>query len=239
MDVRIFPNPRKLSEAVAEFFVRTSQASIQKNGKFTVALAGGTTPERTYLQLATSKFSSRVDWANTHLYWGDERCVPSDHQDSNFQMALNALLKHVPIPEANVHRMEGEIKPSFAASRYERIMQSNLGVSPGLDLVLLGLGTDGHTASLFPGTAALRETKHWVKANYVGKLSGWRITMTPFTINQATNIVFLVSGENKSRVLHQVLQGDFCPNQYPSQLINPCNGNVFFYIDRPAAGRIA
>lgn len=239
MKINIFPDPNTLADAVADRFINTSQSSILATGRFNVALAGGSTPQAAYHRIASRGKKELVNWSLVQIFWGDERCVPPEHPESNYRMAYEALLDHIPIPVENIHRMAGEWLPFEAANHYQEILESNLGPSQRFDLVILGMGIDSHTASLFPGTAALRKTSRWVKANYVDKLAAWRLTLTPSIINQARNIVFLISGENKAEALHHVISGKFQPHQYPSQFIKPTSGKIYYYIDTGAAKRIA
>jgi 6-phosphogluconolactonase len=234
-NIQIFSDRQELAQAVAEVFVQTGTHAITKEGRFTVSLAGGSTPIAAYQLLGSPGFSTRLDWSKTHIFWGDERCVPPDHPESNYRMACETLIEKVPVPDSNIHRMEGELNPNEAARRYDKNLRNFFGNTPHFDLVLLGMGTDGHTASLFPGSAALHETQAWAIANHVDKLSSWRITLTPTILNQAQKIIFIVSGENKARPLHQVLMGEYQPEVYPSQLIKPFSGRLTWLLDKPAA----
>jgi len=231
-----------LAPATAERFVTLAAGAIASHGWFAAALSGGSTPRATYARLAGHDFASRVSWPQTHLFWGDERCVPPDDAESNYRMAREALLDRVPIPAANVHRMRGEDDPDHAAAAYERELRDFFaprgavvslpgGEFPRFDLVMLGLGEDGHTASLFPGGAALNERVRWVVATHVGAAShgnrarprlrprfagsatprpdraSWRLTLTLPVINAAAQVMFLVSGEAKAEALRRVLRG--------------------------------
>jgi 6-phosphogluconolactonase len=234
-EIKIFPDSPTLTKAVSEHFIQIGNHAILMYGRFVVAMAGGSTPEAAYLLLSTRPFASQIDWSRVHFFWGDERCVPPDHIESNFQMASEALINHISIPSSNIHRMEGEIEPTVAADRYQKKLEAFFGSRPHFDLILLGLGTDGHTASLFPGTNAIHENVDWVVANYIKKLDTWRITLTPRILNQAHNIAFIVSGENKAIPLKAVLGGDYQPDVYPSQIIRPTNGKLVWLIDKTAA----
>ncbi len=233
--IQIYPSPNDLAIAAADHFVLMSQVFIQEQNVFSVALSGGSTPKATYQLLAETERKEQVDWSRTHLYWGDERCVSPDDEDSNYRMVYDTLIQPLGLPVSNIHRMQGELKPHEAAKRYETILRSNLKPRNFLDMVFLGMGDDGHTASLFPQSQALNVSKDWVTANYVQKLSAWRITLTASFINRSPNIVFLVSGERKAAPLFQVLQGNRQPNHYPSQLIDPVSGDLFFLVDQKAA----
>ncbi len=226
----------------AKEFVRIAHDSIQTKEKFTVVLSGGSTPAGLYKLLASDDYREQVPWSNVYFFWGDERCVPPDHKDSNYNMARQILLNKVPIPKENIFRMPAEqADHDQASAEYEQTIRTffpvNTGERPRFDLVLLGMGDDGHTASLFPGTPALFENELLVTANYIEKLGLYRLTLTVPLINQAKNIIFLISGESKATVLKEVLEGEYQPQKLPSQLINPVNGRLLFIIDR-AAGKL-
>lgn len=242
MSVEIFPSLMEMSEAAARLFTARATEAVSLRGRFTAALSGGKTPETLYTLLAKAPFVAEIPWARVHLFWVDERCVPPDHEDSNYRMVRERLLDHVPIPPANVHRMQGEMDPVEAAARYEEGMRqfftsskSSAGAFPVFDLVLLGLGGDGHTASLFPGTRAIRESARWVLGHYVDAQKGWRITLTPPVINAARMAVFTVAGAGKAAVLKDVMEGPFRPDFLPAQLVRPDSGELRWMLDRDAA----
>ena len=238
-DVRTYSHASTLARAAAEHFVALAQEAVSARGRFAVALAGGSTPRAMYALLATGEFAPRVDWTRVHIFWGDERCVPPDHPDSNYRMAREALLDHVPIPSDHVHRIQGEIEPALAADAYERTLQAFFTPrQPRFDLILLGLGDDGHTASLFPGMAAIHEQTRWVVAHYVSKLSAWRVTLTPVAINAAANVTFLVSGATKAERLSQALTGPYQPDILPSQIVRPAEGRLLWLVDAAAAAQL-
>ncbi len=241
--VKILPDPQRLAMAAAELFVQAANDAMSTRGLFSVALSGGSTPQMLYNLLANEPFSERVDWSRTHLFWGDERCVPPDSPGSNYGKAKQILLDHVPIPEENVHRIQGELQPEQAAEQYEETLLSFFSALPteeqrdqaSFDLVLLGMGDDGHTASLFPGTPAIDERTRWVAAQYVDKLGSWRITLTPPILNRAAQVAFLVSGAAKSYTLQRVIYGSYQPERYPAQVIQPTSGNLVWLVDEAAA----
>jgi len=230
-DVAVLPSAAALADAAAARFVAAAGDAIASRGQFIVALAGGSTPRDTYLRLGTEALVSKVMWSRVHVLWGDERCVPPDHIESNYRMARETLLDRVPVPAANVHRIHGEDDPATAAGVYEATLRTLLRI----DLVLLGLGEDGHTASLFPGGAAVHERTRWVMAARASAASLWRITLTPAVINAAAEVLFLVSGGAKAGILRRVLEGPRRPEELPAQAIAPSNGRVRWYVDAAAA----
>lgn len=235
MSIAIFEDPNELAEAAARDFSEKAAAAISARGRFSVALAGGSTPKATYEVLARD-FSETVDWPNVHVFIGDERTVPPDHRDSNFRMASEALLDHV--SPGSVHRMRGELDPEEAARAYEAELRDFFGEKPLLDLIHLGVGEDGHTASLFPGTSALDATDRLVVSNVVEKLDTVRLTLTAPVINGARSVVFLVAGEGKAEALAGILEGGGDPREYPAKMINPGSGGSEWMVDRGAAGSL-
>jgi 6-phosphogluconolactonase len=231
------PSAAALADAAAGRFITAARDAIASHGQFIVALSGGSTPRDTYLLLGTEALVSRVMWSRVQVLWGDERCVPPDHIESNYRMARETLLDRVPIPAANVHRIHCEDDPATAAEVYEATLRALLRTPAGarIDLVLLGLGEDGHTASLFPGNAAVHERTRWVMAARASAASVWRITLTPAVINAAAEILFLVSGGAKAGILRRVLEHPRRPQEFPAQAIAPSNGRVRWCVDAAAA----
>jgi 6-phosphogluconolactonase len=226
-------DPESLAKDAASRFVRVAKDAIATRGMFTVALAGGSTPRLTYSLLAGEPYRSQVDWSKIQFFWGDERCVPPDHKDSNYRMAIETLLSHVLVQESQLHRMRGEDPdPSKAAADYERQLRLVFGEAgiPKFDLILLGIGPDGHTLSLFPGSKALAETNKLVVANWVEKFQTWRITFTAPLANNAAHILFQVEGADKKAALQEILHGEYQPAIYPAQLIQPGNGECDWLI---------
>ena len=221
--IRIFENPSELARGAADYFVAS--------GPKTVALSGGSTPKTLYELLANPNepFRDQVPWSKIHFFWSDERHVPPDHPDSNYRMAYEAMLSRVPVPEGNVHRIRSENpNASEVADEYEATLKQVTGQSlPRLDLILLGLGTDGHTASIFPGSEVLHETKRLVAAPWVEKLNTHRITMTLPLLNNGASVVFLVSGAEKAEIVNEVLHG---PKKYPAQYVQPANGELLWML---------
>ncbi len=236
-DLAVLPSAAALADAAAGRFITAARDAIASHGQFIVALSGGSTPRDTYLLLGTEALVSRVMWSRVQVLWGDERCVPPDNIESNYRMARETLLDRVPIPAANVHRVHGEDDPATAAEVYEATLRALLRTPAGarIDLVLLGLGEDGHTASLFPGNAAVHERTRWVMAARASAASVWRITLTPAVINAAAEILFLVSGGAKAGILRRVLEHPRRPQELPAQAIAPSNGRVRWCVDAAAA----
>jgi 6-phosphogluconolactonase len=242
-NVVIYPGAEELAKAAAERLIRLANDAVETKGVFSVVLAGGSTPLELYRLLASEPYSEQVDWSRAHIFWGDERCVPPDHNDSNYGKARAALIDAVPLPPENVHRIPAELEPERAAEAYEETLLAFFSARhhepdhnrASFDLVLLGMGDDGHTASIFPGADAVNENRRWVKALYVDKLGAWRITLTPAILNQARQIIFMVSGAVKSYTLQRVIYGSHQPERYPAQSIRPENGHLTWLVDEPAA----
>ncbi len=239
-EIRIVANAEELNRAAAAEFAQRAREAAQRKSLFTVTLSGGSTPKKLYSLLASEQaLRAQLPWDQTHFFWGDERHVPPDHPESNYRMANEAMLAKLPVPPANIHRIKSEYQDAKqAADEYEQqlrhFFQLRAGEFPRFDLVLLGMGPDGHTASLFPDTAALRERERLVVANWVAKFNAYRITMTVPVLNQAACVIFLVSGEEKAEMLRTVLRGDQA-ELYPSQLIRPVKGELLWLVDAAAA----
>ena len=238
--IMTYDSLEQLTGAAAERFASSAQNAISTFGRFTAVLAGGSTPKPLYEKLAREPFRSHIDWPRVHLFWGDERCVPPNHQESNYLMAKMALIDHVPIPHENIHRILGELGAEAAAEDYQKELHHFFKGSkePIFDLVLLGMGDDGHTASLFPGTAAIHEEERWVVGHYVSKLGAWRITLTPPALNAGRRIIFLVKGSGKAGRLREVFAGHFQPDHLPVQVIQPTSGQVVWMLDKDAAANL-
>lgn len=237
MNVEILATLHDLARASAELFVAKSTEAVKQRGFFTVALSGGSTPKRLYQLLAdpNARFRERVPWPSIHFFWADERHVPPEHWESNYRMVNEAMLKHVPVSGDNVHRVMSENpNASKAAEDYEHTIREFV---PGseLDLIMLGLGTDGHTASIFPDSEVLDETKRLVAAPWVEKLTSYRITMTLPLINNAASVVFLVSGSEKAEIVSEVLKDS---KRYPAQEVRPTSRELVWLLDREAASKI-
>jgi 6-phosphogluconolactonase len=234
----VLDNAEEVARVAADRWIEIAGASLASRGRFSVALAGGSTPRRAYEMLAAPEYRDRIDWTSVHIFFGDERCVPPSHPESNYRMACEAMISRLPIPEQNVHRMLGETDPDLSARLYEQELRSFFEDAPWprFDLLLLGMGDDGHTASLFPYTPALREQQAWVFANWVEKLKTFRLTLTAPAINRAAHIIFMVTGEGKAERLREVISGARDPERLPSQMIRPVDGSLTWLADKAAAG---
>lgn len=228
------PDPPALARRACEHVLRTASEALAARGVFRIALSGGSTPALLYRELAQAP---GADFARWHVYFGDERAVPPDHADSNYRMAREAWLGRGQVPEAQIHRIRGELDAAKAAAEYERELVASFGTreAPRFDLALLGLGSDGHTASLFPGTTALREARLYVASTWVERLSTQRITLTLRTLNAARNVLFLVAGADKASTLRAVLHGGPEAAELPARMIKPWEGSLTWMIDSAAA----
>ena len=231
-----------LNRRAAEEFIRLAQRAAEATGRFTVALSGGSTPKGLYELLALDAYKERVPWAQVHIFWGDERCVAPNHPESNYRMVREALISRISMPAENVHRMAGEQKPVLAAAEYENELRKSFQLSdavlPRFDLVLLGVGEDGHTASLFPGSAALAENRHMVVANYVEKLKAHRLTLTFSVLNHAAEIVFLVSGRSKAGIVKEILAQESGSARFPAARVSPVAGRLTWMVTQDAAAAL-
>jgi 6-phosphogluconolactonase len=242
-EVHIVADAAQLADDAARFFAEHAAEAIATRGVFRVALSGGSTPRALYRKLAAAP-AGAIDWAHVHLFFGDERPVPPEHAESNYRMVKEALLSHAPIPEANVHRIRAEMPDATeAADAYAQdvrtAFQIKTGEWPRFDLALLGMGPDGHTASLFPETPVLHERSRIASAVWVPSMQTWRVTLTPPVFNHARTVLFLVSGSDKAETLHAVLDGPIDTDRLPAQLIAPTHGTVHWLVDQPAAARLA
>jgi 6-phosphogluconolactonase len=239
-EVRRFADLEELSRAAAERFVELAVQGARAQGRFAAALSGGSTPRRLFQILASPDYSPRVPWPQVHLFQVDERPVPPDHAESNYRMIRESLLDRVPLPAATFHRMVAESPDLDRAAReyadeVARLLKPAPGEFPRFDLIQLGMGPDGHTASLFPGSAALAEEKLWVRPNYVEKFGISRLTLTFPVINAAAEVIFLIAGQDKAAVLKQVLEGGARDTPYPARRIRPAAGKLSWYVDAAAA----
>lgn len=248
--LQVFDTEAALFQGAAEKFVAAATAAIAARGRFTVALSGGSTPRGLYERLTSEPFRDQVEWPKVEWFFGDERPVGPDDPESNYRLARETLFTKLGVDEERVHRIQGESeRPEAAANEYQKELARVFGAGgaptgageagwPSFDLVLLGMGSDGHTASLFPFTSALNVRKRWVAANDVPQLSTRRYTLTAPVINAAACVLFLVTGVGKAKVLREVLQGRREPKRLPSQLIKPNGGELLWYVDRAAASQL-
>jgi 6-phosphogluconolactonase len=241
MRIEVAEHADALNHCVAEQFVRLTTAAVEARGRCAVALSGGSTPKNVYQLLAAPAFRARVRWGDIHFFWGDERHVPPDHPDSNYRMAVEAMLSKVPVPPANVHRVRSELPDAERAAReYEETIRARVAgaLLPRFDVIHLGIGTDGHTASLFPGSAALGERERLCVANWVEKFAGYRITLTLPILNAARAAIFIVTGAAKAPIIQQVLRDRDATPPFPAQLIRPVDGECWWMLDQAAAGEL-
>lgn len=233
-NVQIFKDLPALSQAAAQLFIDCAHEAIAERGRFLVALSGGGTPTATYRLLVDAP----IDWSHVHVFWGDERCVPVSDPGNNHTQARDMLLAHVPIPVDNIHRVESELEPAAAARAYAATLSGFSSPWPRFDLILLGMGDDGHTASLFPGSPVDEtEAVIAVTAHYQDRPAN-RVSLTPRVINDARQVVFLVSGQSKSETLASVLNGDYHPDVFPAQRIRPSDGTLTWLVDEAAGSKL-
>ncbi len=243
-EIRIVENAEAVSRTAAEMVVSLALKKRKSKKNFTVALSGGSTPKKMFAILADdAALCNRMPWGSVHFFWGDERHVPPDHTDSNYRMANEAMLSRVPVPPENIHRIRSENPDAGkVAEDYERELRGFFKLEvdqlPPFDCVFLGMGPDGHTASLFPGTKALHERQRLVVSNWVDKFQSYRITMTAPVLNNAGVVIFLVSGEDKAETLREVLEEQKQADLLPSQLIEPTRGKLLWLVDRAAASKL-
>src|SRR5215472_52486 len=242
MYIATYPDSDTLSHQAAQLVVRLAAESVVTHGRFTVALAGGSTPRKLYSLLGNEPYRSQVDWALVEVFLGDERCVPADDAESNFRMAQETLLSKVPIAEKQIHRMPADQPDRQAAAQdYVIEMQRVFGTAgiPSFDLIQLGMGPQGHTASLFPHSAALREQERLVVPVTTPKPPPDRLTFTPPLLNAAQHVLFLVTGSDKAQAVHQVIEGEYNPDEYPAQIVRPTHGEVIWMLDTAAASKLS
>ena len=239
-EIHIFKDLEKLSRAAAELFIEQAALSIAERNQFLVALNGGSTPNRLFQLLAT-EYQGNVDWSKVHVFWGDERCVPPEDPGSSYGQARDLLLSHVPIPQANIHRVKGELDPAAASDDYARDLKEFASAPldwPRFDLVYLGMGEDGHTASLFPGSPVdVSEPTMPVTAQYQDRPAN-RVTLTPAVFNSGRIIVFMATGEKKAQTFAEVISDRYNPERYPAQRIRPDHGTLIWLVDEAAAGKL-
>jgi 6-phosphogluconolactonase len=245
-EIHVSENIDALSIQYADWLVGYIKETLQKQDRFTIALSGGSTPKKLHELLATDAYKHQIDWTKLHVFWGDERYVPLTDERSNAKMAYDTLLNHVPVPASQIHVMRADISPEASAAEYEQLLQDyfnpNLHPMDGrftFDLVILGMGDDGHTLSLFPGLPVVHEVKKWVTAFWLAAQDMYRITLTHPVTNLASCVTFLATGPKKAHVLKEVLEGEKNVDLYPSQIIQPTGGQLHWFIDKAAAAELS
>lgn len=238
MNILVCENDEIVAQEAADRFVCAAVTSVAERGEFFAAIPGGWSPRGMFGLLAENDRAHLVPWSRVHIFFTDERCVPPDSKDSNYRLAHDMLLSKVPIPDENVHRFLAELSPEEAAAHYADDLRKRVGAPPVLDLIVLGMGKDGHTASLFPNSEALNEDREPAIAHYVPKLDAHRLTLTLAVINNARSIVILAMGYEKADVLHQVLQGDTPPSTHPVKAVKPAHGRLLWLVSRDAASKL-
>ncbi len=239
MELHTLKDSAQFSHTVAEWIIECIAETLEKKDRFTWVLSGGNTPKALYELLAVTPYREKIQWEKLHLFWGDERAVPFEDSRNNAKMAYDTLLNRVPVPASQIHMMRTDISPEQSAIEYETMLHQYFPTPHSslhtFDLVLLGMGDDGHTLSLFPGTEVLYEEEAWVKAYFLQPQDMYRITLTTPVVNRSAKIAFLTTGANKAHALRQVLKGAYNPELYPSQLIKPEDGELHFFTDEAAA----
>lgn len=241
MKFNVYKDIEKLSEGLASWMCDLIQSTLHNQEFFTLVLSGGSTPKSLFKKLASPEFKDKIDWKRIQLFWGDERAVPFSDDRNNAKMAHDILIDHLDIPATQVHAMRTDIEPVFSAQEYEKMLHTYFAnTTKSFDLVLLGMGDDGHTLSLFPGSAIIEEMNDdWVKAVYNEEQQMYRITLMPVIVNRSANIVFMVDGPKKTTVLKEVIEGEYNPVQLPSQIIKPANGELYWFLDETAAEKLS
>lgn len=234
--IKIFKDRRTASKAMAENFNSIAKEAVAVRNRFTVALTGGSSPKILYEILRTAPYRQRVPWKDCYIFWSDERAVPFNDERNNARMGFEKLLNHVPVPADQIYRMNGDIAPQKSADEYEKILNRHFGEQePSFDLILLGMGADGHTASIFPESEAVHEQNRLVTTGYNKKQETYRVTFTAPLINKARHIFFAVFGDEKAETLRRVLEGDYNPENLPAQLVTPGQGDITWFLDEKSA----
>ena len=236
MELYTFDDKEIMSEQLASWIESLVQDTLKKQDLFTLVLSGGGTPKLLFEKLASDKYKDKIDWKRVHIFWGDERVVPFEDDRNNAKMAYDILINHINVPPEQVHIMRTDIEPKLAAEEYQKILHHYFdNTSNSFDLVLLGMGDDGHTLSLFPGSPIIEEHERWVNSVYNEQQKMYRITLMPAIVNKASNIAFMVEGAKKANVLQQVIEGPYIPMKLPAQIIKPVNGQLSWFLDKAAA----
>jgi len=239
MELHIYKDANDLSNHAAQWIASYIASTLKKQDRFTIALSGGSTPQKLHTLLAAAPYKDQIDWSKLHIFWGDERAVPFEDSRNNAKMAFDTLLDHVPVIKSNIHVMRTDMEPMASAHEYENILHKYFNHSKtSFDLVLLGMGDDGHTLSLFPGTPVIHEEKKMATAFFLQQQNMYRITLTAPIVNRAACVLFLVAGDGKAKALKEVMEGDYRPDQYPGQVIEPA-GELHWFLDKAAAALLA
>jgi 6-phosphogluconolactonase len=245
MEFHVYKDAESFNPAVADWVVEVIKKALTKKDRCTIALSGGGTPRALYKLLSESPRKQKIDWSRLHFFWGDERAVPFDDPRNNAKMAFDTLLGKVPVPTAQIHVMRTDIPPEESAHEYEKLLRDYFEdtlpdeMPVTFDLVLLGMGDDGHTLSLFPGIPEIFEDHHWAMSLFLKSQDMYRITLTRVVVNLSSCVAFLVVGAAKAKALKEVLQGSFHPEHYPSQLIQPVIGELHWFVDEAAASQLS
>lgn len=236
MKLHIFKNKEVLSDELASWMCDIIEEGLKNQEFFTLVLSGGDTPKLLYKKLASEEYRDKINWKRIHIFWGDERVVPFNDDRNNAKMAFDLLIDHIDIPSTQVHIIRTDIEPNFAVDQYRKILHTFFDhTSQSFDLVLLGMGDDGHTLSLFPDSPIIEEHINWVNAVFSKKQEMYRISLMPLLVNKASRIAFMVDGEKKAKVLKQVLEGNYNPTKFPAQIIKPAEGELHWFLDEAAA----
>ncbi|TAE32558.1 MAG: 6-phosphogluconolactonase [Cytophagales bacterium] len=236
MNISVAADPAQLARNVADWMLAYERAVLAKQGRFTIALSGGSTPKALHQLLAKAPYRDKFSWDKWHVFWGDERYVPRTDERNNARMAFDTLLNHVPVPNNQIHEMRTSMEPIASMQAYEKTLHRYFDGQPHtFDLVLLGMGDDGHTLSLFPNTPVVREQTAWTSAYFLKKQNMYRLTLTAQVVNRSAAVAFMVAGANKAEPLREVLEGKFHPQKYPAQIIQPA-GELYWFVDRAASG---
>jgi 6-phosphogluconolactonase len=245
MELHVYADANQLSQAAAQWITDLISTTLKKRDRFTIALSGGSTPKALHRLLAAPPYKNQIDWSKMHIFWGDERAVPFEDDRNNAKMAYETLLNFVTVPASQIHVMRTDIGPDESAAEYEKVLHQYFDSTPGasslpnsFDLVLLGMGDDGHTLSLFPGMPIVHEEKAWAKAFWLPAQDMYRITLTKTIVNKAAHIAFMTTGPGKAHALKEVLKGAYNPDLYPSQEIKPAGGDLHWFVDEAAAAQL-
>lgn len=238
MPIHIYKDEDAVSVAAANWIADLIQQKLQQQPTFSLLLSGGNTPKKLYHVLSTEEFRKKIDWTRMEIFFGDERIVPFEDDRNNGKMAYQSLLKYVNIPKEQVHYIETTIEPTNAAGEYEKLLKQHFRKGTSFDLALLGMGEDGHTLSVFPGSPLVQEAKKLVVSLYVPEQKMYRVTVMPAIVNRSAVTVFLVTGSSKAQTLQRVIEGKYYPDMYPAQLVQPVNKELYWFIDEAAAGSL-